>query len=217
MGITIAQIQDAKLRELAAKVDGSFEGETKGNKVLDDCEMGIFTSQVKAAGLDAEYEEFLKIHKQTPATGKEFDVSTAAAKKTRLEANVQKAEKKVADLREKLAEIENRPESAKKEKCKKIGGGTGFGVGAVLGLIPAITTDCGLLGAMAVAGLGLTGALIGMGIGLGVYYLTRSKDEEKAYSENNKNEYAQTQAALKAAELELQQSKVELQHFMNNL
>ena len=33
MGITIAQIQDAKLRELAAKVDSSFDGETKGNKI----------------------------------------------------------------------------------------------------------------------------------------------------------------------------------------
>ena len=213
MGITIAQIQDAKLRELAAKVDGSFEGETKGNKVLDDCEMGIFTSQVKAAGLDAEYEEFLKIHKQTPATGKEFDVSTAAAKKTRLEANVQKAEKKVADLREKLAEIENRPESAKKEKYKNIGGGTGFGIGAVLGTIASIGMET-CIPAVILSGAGV---LVGIGIGLGVYYLTRSKDEEKAYSENNKKEYAQTQAALKAAELELQQSKLELQHFMNNL
>ena len=61
------------------------------------------------------------------------------------------------------------------------------------------------------------GALVGLGIRLGVYYLTRSKDEEKAYSENNKKEYAQTQAALKAAELELQKSKLELQHFMNTL
>lgn len=33
MGITIAQIQDAKLRELAAKVDSSFDGETKGHKI----------------------------------------------------------------------------------------------------------------------------------------------------------------------------------------
>ena len=64
---------------------------------------------------------------------------------------------------------------------------------------------------------GLVGAICGGLIGMGIYYLTRSKDEEKAYSENNKKEYAQTQAALKAAELELQQSKLELQHFMNNL
>ena len=213
MGITIAQIQDAKLRELAAKVDGSFEGETKGNKVLDDCEMGIFTSQVKAAGLDAEYEEFLKIHKQTPAAGKEFDVSTAAAEQTRLEANIQKAEEKVANLREKLAEIENRPESAKKEKCKAIGCWSGFGVGAIPGTIASIVMET-CIPAVILSG---AGALVGLGIGLGVYYLTRSKDEEKAYSENNKKEYAQTQAALKAAELELQKSKLELQHFMNTL
>lgn len=217
MGITIAQIQDAKLRELAAKVDGSFEGETKGNKILDDCEMGIFASQVKSAGLEAEYEEFLKIHKQTQAAGKEFDVNMAATEQTRLEANIQKAEKKVANLREKLAEIENRPESAKKEKCKKIGGGIGAGIGTALGLTSFLIAEAGFLPAFAVITLGGAGALIGAGVGLGVYYLTRSKDKEKAYSENNKNEYAQTQAALKAAEQELQQSKLELQHFMNNL
>ena len=60
---------------------------------------------------------------------------------------------------------------------------------------------------------GLVGGVCGGLIGLGIYYLTRSKNA----SESDKKEYAQTQAALKAAEQELQQSKVELQHFMNNL
>ena len=215
MGITIAQIQDAKLRELAAKVDGSFEGETKGNKVLDDCEMGIFTSQVKAAGLDAEYEEFLKIHKQTPAAGKEFDVSTAAAEKTRLEANVQKAEAKVANLREKLAEIENRPTAKRNDYRAKGGIIGGLTSGTVFGGLLALGSRHNRISKFFCGGMlsGLVGGVCGGLIGMGIYYLTRSKKE----SESNKNEYAQTQAALKAAEQELQQSKVELQYFMNNL
>ncbi len=215
MGITIAQIQDAKLRELAAKVDGSFEGETKGNKVLDDCEMGIFTSQVKAAGLDAEYEEFLKIHKQTQTAGKVFDVSTAAAEKTRLEANVQKAKEKVANLREKLAEIENRPTAKRNDYSAKGGIIGGLTSGTVLGGLLAIGTRHDRISNFVCFGTlsGLVGAICGGLIGLGIYYLTRSKNA----SESDKKEYAQTQAALKAAEQELQQSKVELQHFMNNL
>ncbi len=210
MGITIAQIQDANLRELAAKVDGSFEGETKGNKVLDDCEMGIFTSQVKAAGLDSEYEEFLKIHKQTQAAGKVSDANTVAAEKTRLEANVQKAKAKVKSLRTKLLEIKSRPKS-KKLACSNMGGAIGFVTGGAIGLI----ASAGEVGAMLL--LGIPGMLVGAGIGLGVYYLTRSKNEEKAYIENNENEYIYTQAKLKEAEQELQQSIVELQDFMNNL
>lgn len=215
MGITIAQIQDAKLRELAAKVDDSFEGETKGNKILDDCEMGIFASQVKSAGLEAEYEEFLKIHKQTQAAGKEFDANMAAAEKTRLEANVQKAEAKVANLREKLAEIENRP-TAKRNDYRA--NGTIYGAlssGTVFGGLLALGSRHNRISKFFCGGMlsGLVGGVCGGLIGMGIYYLTRSKKE----SENNKNEYAQTQAALKAAEQELQQSKVELQHFMNNL
>ena len=215
MGITIAQIQDAKLRELAAKVDGSFEGETKGNKVLDDCEMGIFTSQVKAAGLDAEYEEFLKIHKQTPAAGKEFDVNMAATEQTRLEANIQKAEAKVANLREKLAEIENRPTAKRNDYSAKGGIIGGLTSGTVFGGLLALGSRHNRISKFFCGGMlsGLVGGVCGGLIGMGIYYLTRSKKE----SENNKNEYAQTQAALKAAEQELQQSKVELQHFMNNL
>lgn len=215
MGITIAQIQDAKLRELAAKVDGSFEGETKGNKVLDDCEMEIFTSQVKSAGLDAEYEEFLKIHKQTPAAGKEFDVNMAATEQTRLEANIQKAEAKVANLREKLAEIENRPTAKRNDYSAKGGIIGGLTSGTVLGGLLAIGTRHDRISNFVCFGTlsGGVGAICGGLIGLGIYYLTRSKNA----SESDKKEYAQTQAALKAAEQELQQSKVELQHFMNNL
>lgn len=215
MGITIAQIQDAKLRELAAKVDGSFEGETKGNKVLDDCEMGIFATQAKANGLEAEYEEFLKIQKQTPAVEKEFNVSTAAAEKLRLEANVQKAKEKVANLREKLAEIENRP-TKKRGKYQGIGAMSGaLSTGTVFGGLLALGSRHNRISKFFCGGMlsGLVGGVCGGLIGLGIYYLTRSKKE----SENNKNEYAQTQAALKAAEQELQKCTLELQHFMNNL
>ena len=215
MGITIAQIQDAKLRELATKVDSSFDGETKGNKVLDDCEMGIFATQAKANGLEAEYEEFLKIQKQTPAVEKEFNVSTAAAEKLRLEANVQKAEAKVANLREKLAEIENRP-TAKRNDYRA--NGTIYGAlssGTVFGGLLALGSRHNRISNFVCFGTlsGGVGAICGGLIGLGIYYLTRSKNA----SESDKKEYAQTQAALKAAEQELQQSKVELQHFMNNL
>ena len=55
MSFTIASIQNSKLRTLATTVDSTFNGKTKNNKIIDDCEIPIFEAQVKAKGLGNEY------------------------------------------------------------------------------------------------------------------------------------------------------------------
>ncbi len=215
MGITITQIQDPKLRELAAKVDESFSGETKSNKVLDDCELSVFAAQAKAAGLETEYDEFLKVQKQTSVNEKVFDVNSTAAEKARLEEKVKTAKEKVDNLREQLEYMEKNPNAKRKKYVAKWGLG-GFGaIGGVIGIASILGFRHNRISGALSMGFwgGGAGMLLTSLVGLGVYYLTKHKNDKEEYTK----EYAQTLATLKAAEMELQKSEVELQHFMNNL
>ena len=126
MAITIQQMKDPKfqkLRDVAIQVDNSFNGKTKGNNIIDDCEMSVFLAQVKANGLGNEYKEFLKINKQTSNTvevvdstnkKEKFNVDAACTKVIQLENNVKAAKKKVNYLRKKLKELENTPTDTSK-------------------------------------------------------------------------------------------------------
>ena len=175
--------------------------------------MGIFASQVKAAGLEAEYDDFLKIHKQATVSEKEIDVNKMATEKNRLEEKVETAKAKVEELRIKTEEIEGRLK--KKDRHRRLGGGMGSLFGFIGGMCVPTMTAAGTV--LAIAAGTAVGAVIGLGIAYGLYYLTLPKEGEKAYNDKNEQELEETRKALQAAEQEVQRCEVEYQHFMNNL
>ena len=237
MSFTIASIQNSKLRALATTVDSTFNGKTKGNKVIDDCEIPVFAAQAKAKGLGNEYQEFLKINKQPTkteaadstnkaTTEDKFDIEEAYTKLTGLEKQVQTAKTKVNNLRKKLAELEKLP--SYKEKYQ--GTGTNIGkwtLGGICGLATmgiVLAADDAFLAMIAVlggtlvsGGAALIGGAIGLGVGTAVYYMSKSDKEEKAYNDNIKNQIEKVKKDLKAAELQLQKYELALQHFNNNI
>lgn len=229
MAITIKQMKDPKfqkLRDLAIQVDNSFNGKTKGNKIIDDCEMSVFEAQVEANGLGNEYKEFLKQTSNTAevvdSTDKKekFNVDEAYTKLTRLEKNVQAAKAKVNNLREKLKELENTPND--RQKYQKTGGNIGAVTGGVAGFALTVATFGGAP-AVVMAGLcfgvatACLGGDIGIKIGDAVYDMFKSDDEEKAYNDKLKNQIEKVMKDLKDAEQQLKKSELELQHFNNNI
>lgn len=52
-------IKNQKLRELATLVDNSFDGKTRGNGMIDNCELSVFIDKVKTAGMESECSELL--------------------------------------------------------------------------------------------------------------------------------------------------------------
>ena len=240
MAITIEQMKDhkfQKLLDLAIQVDNSFNGETKGNKIIDDCEMSVFLAQVETNGLGNEYEEFLKINKQTSNTEEvvdstnkkekeKFNVDEAYTKVTQLEKNVKAAKTKVNNLREKLKELENTPNYKEKyqEKGRKIGSWI-LGGGCALATVVSTLKACGdaegaltlLIGAPTSYGAAFVGALIGLGIGTAVYKMSKSDDEEKAYNDNRNNQIEKVRKDLKDAKIQLRNCELELQDFNDNM
>ena len=65
MGINISQIKNQNLKELASLVDNSFNGKTRGNGVIDDCEVSVFIDKAKKFGMESECTEILGLSKTT--------------------------------------------------------------------------------------------------------------------------------------------------------
>ena len=59
MGIHISQIKNQNLKELASLVDNSFNGKTRGNGMIDDCELSVFIDKAKKFGMGAECAQVL--------------------------------------------------------------------------------------------------------------------------------------------------------------
>ena len=59
MGIKISQIKNQNLKELATLVDNSFNGKTRSNGVIDDCEVSVFIDKAKKFGMGAECAQVL--------------------------------------------------------------------------------------------------------------------------------------------------------------
>ena len=66
MEINISQIKNQKLRELATLVDNSFNGKTRGNGMIDNCELSVFIDKAKTAGMESECSELLGFSKTLP-------------------------------------------------------------------------------------------------------------------------------------------------------
>ena len=232
MSFTIASIQNSKLRTLATTVDSTFNGKTKNNKIIDDCEIPIFEAQVKAKGLGNEYAEFLKIYKQAAKTAEstdsanhartdeKSDVDNSNAEKIRLETKIQTAKSKVNNLRKKLSELEKKP--TYKENYQIKGGTIGlYTAGGLAGLGTlgyAIASEEVLLligGTIVCPVLAVVGGFVGAGIGTAVYYMSKSDEEEKKYDGNINNQKEKIKKDLKATEVELKKYEIELQHLKN--
>ena len=77
MEINISQIKNQKLRELATFVDNSFNGKTRGNGMIDNCEQSVFIDKAKTAGMESECLELLGFSKTLP---KDIDQESKASK-----------------------------------------------------------------------------------------------------------------------------------------
>ena len=59
MGINISEIKNQNLKELATLVDNSYDGKTRGNGMIDDCELSVFIDKAKTFGMETECSEIL--------------------------------------------------------------------------------------------------------------------------------------------------------------
>ena len=64
MGINISEIKNLKLQEIANLVDKSYDGKTRDNGMIDDCELSIFIDSSKKLGMESECTELLRQTKQ---------------------------------------------------------------------------------------------------------------------------------------------------------
>lgn len=65
MGINISQIKNQNLKELASLVDNSFDGKTRGNGMIDDCELSVFIDKAKKSRMGAECAQVLGLSNVT--------------------------------------------------------------------------------------------------------------------------------------------------------
>ena len=234
MSFTIASIQNSKLRALATLVDTSFDGKTKGNKIIDDCEIPIFAEQAKVMGLDKEYENLFQMKKELTNAAEvadsvnqaknknEFDVGKVNTEESRLEKKVETTKTKVNNLRKTLADAEKK--QSYKQNYQETGKGIGMltaggacGLATVaLGFIAddAFAGMIALLGGTLVSvGAALLGGAIGLGIRTAAYYMFKSDDKEKTYNDNINKAKEKIKKDLQAAEIELKKYELELQDF----
>ena len=87
MGINIAEIKNQNLKELATLVDNSSDGKTRGNGMIDGCELSVFIDKAKKFGMETECSEILGL---TVTTNKN-DAKT-----------VKKTEVNLVELKEKI-------------------------------------------------------------------------------------------------------------------
>lgn len=102
MGINISEIKNQNLKELASLVDNSYDGKTRGNGMIDDCELSVFTDKAKTFGMDAECSEMLGLAVTTNKSNTQnvkAEPEVASSKKT-----VEKSEVNLVELKEKIAQ-----------------------------------------------------------------------------------------------------------------
>ena len=116
MGINILEIKNQNLKELASLVDNSYDGKTRGNGMIDDCELSVFIDKAKKFGMASECAEILGLSKTT----QKDNVQNVKAEQIAVEKNttlveqgaVKKIEPNKLELKEKIHK--------KKEEIKQI-------------------------------------------------------------------------------------------------
>ena len=149
MGINISQIKNQNLKELASLVDNSFDGKTRGNGMIDDCELSVFIDKAKKSEMGAECAEMLGLSNTTQNN------------------NVQNVKTKPS-----LSELETKIKKKKeemKQMCLKLDihsySDEGATIGAAALFVPA--TVMALLGGDALIGMFVVGASLVTGAAIG--------------------------------------------------
>ena len=161
MGINIAEIKNQNLKELATLVDNSSNGKTRGNGMIDDCELSVFIDKAKKFGMETECSEILGLtvtkqnnniqkEKAEPEVVSFNDNVIAEQPKT-----VKKSEVNLIELKEKIHQkkseialisekIYGQDYSNGVPKEERSGRAIihGLGSGAVLGVAGAFLTAC---------------------------------------------------------------------------
>ena len=102
MGINISEIKNQNLKELASLVDNSYDGKTRGNGMIDDCELSVFIDKAKTFGMENECSEMLGLAVTTNKSNTQnvkAEPEVASSKKT-----VEKSEVNLVELKEKIAQ-----------------------------------------------------------------------------------------------------------------
>ena len=102
MGINISEIKNQNLKELASLVDNSYDGKTRGNGMIDDCELSVFIDKAKTLGMETECSEMLGLAVTTNKSNTQnvkAEPEVASSKKT-----VEKSEVNLVELKEKIAQ-----------------------------------------------------------------------------------------------------------------
>lgn len=211
MGINISQIKNQNLKELASLVDNSFNGKTRGNGMIDDCELSVFIDKAKKFGMESECSEILGLSKTTRKNNSQNVKAGQVAVKNDTTPVKQKA---VIKTKPSLSELETKINKKKEEieqisyklefpkaSCAQKGaliGITGAGVAATVGLLAA-----GLVGGEIILGVAAATAFIGGGAVVGgvagkIVGLISNE------SETREKEQAELRKSLNKAEKELQ-------------
>ena len=162
MGISIAEIKNQNLKELANLVDKSYDGKTRGNGMIDDCELSVFIDKAKTFGMGKECSEILGLSVTTnknDAKNVKAEPEVASSKNnvtTEQPKAVKKTEVNMVELKEKIAQKESEialitekiygmdysQTGVPKEEHSGRAIIHGLGSGALVGVAGAIATAC---------------------------------------------------------------------------
>ena len=175
MGINISQIKNQNLKELASLVDNSFNGKTRGNGMIDDCELSVFIDKAKKFGMESECSEILGLSKTTRKNNSQNVKAGQVAVKNdttqvkqkaviRTKPSLSELETKINKKKEEIEQISYKLEFPKASCAQKgaLIGITGAGVAATVGLLAA-----GLVGGEIILGVAAATAFIGGGAVVG--------------------------------------------------
>ena len=189
MGINISQIKNQNLKELASLVDNSFDGKTRGNGMIDDCELSVFIDKAKKSEMGAECAEMLGLSNTTQNN----NVQNVKTKPSLSELET-KIKKKKEEIKQICLKLEKPSYSQKGANIGAAVLGVSGGLLGLIGddaLIAMFATTVGL-GAGVVIG-GIIGGIVGK-----VVDLMSDKQETRT------KEQVELEKALKKAEKELQ-------------
>lgn len=113
MGINISEIKNQNLKELASLVDNSYDGKTRGNGMIDDCELSVFIDKAKTFGMETECSEMLGLAVTTNKSNTQnvkAEPEVASSKNnvtTEQPKTVKKSEVNLVELKEKINQKES--------------------------------------------------------------------------------------------------------------
>lgn len=181
MGINISQIKNQNLKELATLVDNSFNGKTRGNGVIDDCEVSVFIDKAKKFAMESECTEILGLSKTTQKNNVQnvkaeqvavkknaTTVKQGSVKKTK--PNKLELQKKINKKKEEIKQITKKINDTNTSTMTKAGAALGAVMGVGLGGLAAMIAAPAVpfLGALAIMA---TPSAVGAAVGAGVAYL----------------------------------------------